>query len=61
MGNQKHIQTTGDVHSVNTRYKHCLHKPTANLTFTEKVHIMLGPKIYNRLPFDLKCLMNEKH
>jgi hypothetical protein len=30
--NEEHFQTNADVHSVNIRHKHYLHKPTANLS-----------------------------
>jgi hypothetical protein len=34
--NEEHFQTNADVHTVNTRHKHYLHKPTANLSFFQK-------------------------
>jgi hypothetical protein len=47
------------MYSVNTRHKHYLHKPTANLSCFQKWAYYGGIKIFN-LPFDLKSLMNDK-
>ena len=58
--NEEHFQTNADVHSVNTRHKHCLHKPTANLSCFQKSAYYAGINIFNNLPSDLKGLMNEK-
>jgi hypothetical protein len=48
------------VHSVNTRNKHHLHRPIANLTCFQKSTYYSGIKIFNNLPSSLKHLMNEK-
>jgi hypothetical protein len=59
MNNQEHFQTNSAVHSVNTRNKHHLHRPAANLTCFQK-NTYFGIKIFNNLPSSLKRLMNEK-
>jgi hypothetical protein len=58
--NQEHFQTNSAVHSVNTRNKHHLHRPAANLTCFQKNTYYSGIKIFNKLPSNLKSLMNEK-
>jgi hypothetical protein len=57
--NEKHFQNNADVR-VNTRHKHYLHKPPANLSCFQKSTCNVGIKIFNNLPPDLKSLMNEK-
>jgi hypothetical protein len=57
--NKEHFQTNADVHS-NTRHKHYLHKPIANLSCFQKNTYYAGTNIFNNLPSDLKILMNEK-
>jgi hypothetical protein len=49
-----------EVHSVNTRHKHCLHKPVVNLSCFQKGVYYAGIRIFNALPSDLNGLMNEK-
>jgi hypothetical protein len=58
--NKELSQTNAEVHSVNTGHKHCLHKPIANLSCFQKNVYYAGIKIFNNLPIDLKCPMNEK-
>jgi hypothetical protein len=58
--NEEHFQTNADVHSVNTRHKHYLHKPTANLLCIQKSSYA-GIKIFNNMPYDLRSLLNEKY
>jgi hypothetical protein len=48
--NDEHFQTNADVHCVNTRYKHYLHKPTASLSSFQKSTHYAGIKIFNSLP-----------
>jgi hypothetical protein len=60
INNQEHFQTNSSVHSVNTRDKHHLHRPVANLTCFQKSAYYSGMKIFNNLPSSLKSLMNEK-
>jgi hypothetical protein len=42
--NQVHFQTNADVHSVNTRNKHHLHRPTTNLSPFQKSAYYAGTK-----------------
>jgi hypothetical protein len=58
--NNKHFQTDADVHSVNTRCKHYLLKPTANLSCLQKSAYCAGIKVFSNLPSDLESLMNDK-
>jgi hypothetical protein len=58
--NNKQFQTKADVNSVNTRCKHYLPKPTANLSYFQKSAYYAGIKIFSNLPSDLESLMNEK-
>jgi hypothetical protein len=55
------FQTNADVHSFNTKHKHYLHKPIANLSCFQKSAYYAGIKIFNNLPSDLKSLMMQKH
>jgi hypothetical protein len=58
--NGQHFRTNANVHSVNTRRKHYLHKPTANLSCFQKSAYYARIKMFNNLPSDLESLMNEK-
>jgi hypothetical protein len=60
INNLEHFQTNLAIHCVNTRNKHNLHRPVANLTCFQKTTYYLGIKIFNNLPASLKSLMNEK-
>jgi hypothetical protein len=57
--NKEHFQTNVDIHSVNTRHKHCLHKPLASLSCFQKRSNHAGIKIFSNIPSDLKCLQIE--
>jgi hypothetical protein len=60
VNNQKHFQTNSVVHSVSTRNKHYLHRPTAKISVFQKSVYYAGIKIFNNLPSSLKSLMNEE-
>jgi hypothetical protein len=60
ISNQGHFQANSVVHGVNTRNKHHIHSPIANLTGFQKSSYYSGIKIFNNLPSSLKSLMNEK-
>jgi hypothetical protein len=60
INNQEHFQANSAVHSVNTRNKHYLHRPMANLTGFQKSTYYSGIKIFNNLQSSLESLMNEK-
>jgi hypothetical protein len=59
VNNQEHFQTNSAVHSVNTRNKHHLHRPVANLTCFQK-STYSDINIFNNLLSSLKSLVNEK-
>jgi hypothetical protein len=60
INNQEHFQTKSAVHSVDTRNKHHLHRPVANLTCFQKRTYYAGIKNLNNLQSSLKSLVNEK-
>jgi hypothetical protein len=60
ISNQGHFQANSVVHSFNTRNKHHLHRPIANLTGFRKRTYYSGINIFNNLQSSLKSLMNEK-
>ena len=47
-------------HSINTRNKHHLHRPIANLSCFQKCASYSGIRIFNNLPQSITCLRNEK-
>jgi hypothetical protein len=47
------------LYGVNTRHKHYLHKPAANLACFQISIYSAGIKIFNNLPSDVRNLMNE--
>jgi IS1 family transposase len=60
INNLEHFQTNSAIHCVNTRNKHHLHRPNADLTCFQKSTYYSGIKIFNNLPASLKSLVNEK-
>jgi hypothetical protein len=60
VNNQEHFQTNSAIHCVNTRNRDHLHRPTANLSCFQKSAHCAGIKIFNRLPSNLRSLMNKK-
>jgi hypothetical protein len=60
LNNQEHFQTNPSVHSTDTRHKHLLHRPNANLSCFQKSTFYAGIRILNRLPLSLISLKNEK-
>jgi hypothetical protein len=60
IGNQENFQTNSSVHSINTRNKHHLHRPIANLSCFQKGASYFGIKICNSLPQRIISLKNEK-
>jgi len=40
INNRENFETRSSVHNINTRIKHHLHKPTANLSFFKKTQFM---------------------
>jgi predicted peroxiredoxin len=60
VNNLELFQTNSAVHSVNTRNKHQLHRPSANLSFFQKSAFYAGIKIFSSVPSSLTKLMNKK-
>jgi IS1 family transposase len=60
VNNQEHFQTNSAIHSVNTRNRDHLHRPIANLSCFQRSAYYAGIKIFNRLPSNLRSLMNKK-
>jgi hypothetical protein len=60
VNNQELFQSNSAVHSVNTRNKHRLHRPIANLSRFQKSAFYTGIKIFNSLPSSLTSLVNKK-
>jgi hypothetical protein len=51
--NPNNFQTNSMLHSINTRYKNQLHRPTVNLSCMQKGVTYSAIKIYNSLPSDI--------
>ena len=60
IGNQDKFLTNSSVHSINTRNKHQLHRPIANLSCFQKGAPYSGIRIFNNLPQNITSLRNEK-
>jgi hypothetical protein len=60
LNNQEHFQTNSSIHSIDTRNKHHLHRPNANLSCFQKSTFYADIRIFNRLPLSLISLKNEK-
>jgi IS1 family transposase len=60
VNNQEHFQTNSAIHSVNTRNRGHLHRPTANLSCFQKSAYYPDIKIFNSLPSSLRSLMNKQ-
>ena len=60
IGNQEKFQTNSSVHNINTRNKHHLHRPVANLSCFQKGASYSGIRIVNSLPRSITNFKNEK-
>ena len=60
IGNQDKFLTNSSAHSINTRTKHHLHRPIANLSCFQKGASYSGIRIFNNLPQSITSLRNEK-
>jgi IS1 family transposase len=60
VSNQENFQTNSSIHSINTRSKHNLHRPTAKLSCFQKSAFYSGIRIFNSLPRSITNLKNEK-
>jgi len=52
--------TNSSVHSINTRNKHHLHRPIANLACFQKCASYSGIRVFNNLPQSITSLRNDK-
>ena len=50
VNNQEIFQTNSSIHNINTRNKHNLHRPNANLFCFQRSTFCTGIKIFNSLP-----------
>jgi hypothetical protein len=60
VNNHETFQTNLEIHNINTRNKHHLHRPNANLSCFQKSAHYAGIRIFNRLPLCLSVLTNDK-
>jgi hypothetical protein len=60
IGNEEKFQTNSSVHNIDTRNKHHLHRPVANLSCFQKGASYCGIGIFNSLPRSITSLKNEK-
>jgi len=58
--NQDTFLTSSSVHSINTRNKHHLHRPIANMYYFQKAASYSGIRIFNNLPQSITSLRNAK-
>jgi IS1 family transposase len=56
VNSQELFQTNSAIHSVNTRNRDTLQRPTANLSCFQKSAYYAGIKIFNSLPSNLRSL-----
>jgi hypothetical protein len=54
INNHEFLQTSSSTHTINTRNKHHLHRPNANLTCFQKKYFYAGIKIVNNKPPELQ-------
>jgi hypothetical protein len=60
IGNQEKFQSNSSVHNINTRNKHHLHRPVADLSCFQKGASYSAINIFNSLPRSITNLKNEK-
>ena len=60
IGNQEKFQTNSSLHNINTRNKHHLHRPVANLSCFQKGASYSGIRIFNSLLRSITNLKSEK-
>jgi len=56
---QEIIQTNSSIHHIETRNKHNLHRPNANLLCFYKSTFYAGKKVFNSLPPSVTILKND--
>jgi hypothetical protein len=59
VNNQENFQTNSSMHSINTRNKHHLHRPTANLSCFQKNAFYSRIRIFNSLPRSITNLKSR--
>jgi hypothetical protein len=57
---QESFPTNSTIHTVNTRNKNQLHRPTASLSCFQKSAYYAGIKIFNSLPSNITTLINKQ-
>jgi hypothetical protein len=60
VSNQENFQTNSSIHNINTRNKHHLHRPNANLSCSQKSIFYACIKIFNSLSRSLTVPKNKK-
>jgi hypothetical protein len=60
ISNHEIFQTNSSTHIMNTRNKHHLHRPIANLSCFQKIAFYSGIRTFNSLPQSMTNLKNEK-
>jgi hypothetical protein len=60
INNQKVFQTNSALHSVNTRNRHDLHRPAANISCLQKTVCNYDIKNFNSLPCSPKSIINKR-
>jgi hypothetical protein len=60
VNDQELFQTNSAIHSVNTRNRDHLHRPTANLSCFQKIAYCAGIKTFNTVLSNLRSLMTKK-
>ena len=61
IGNQEKFQTNSSVHNINTRNKHHLPRPAANLSCFQKVHPTMGSEFLTAYHKVLQILRMKRH
>jgi IS1 family transposase len=61
LNNQENVQTNSSIHSIDTRNKHHLHRPNANLSCVQKSSFYASIRIFNRLPLSHVLRMKGQH
>jgi hypothetical protein len=56
LDNMEKFRSNSDIHSINTRHKHDLHMPNANLTSYQKDAYHAQTKLFSTLPSSIKSL-----
>ena len=59
VNNQKFFQTNSSIRNINTKNKHLLQGPNANLSCFQKSTFYAGIKIFNSLTPNVKILKND--